>query len=678
MRNHRSMAFIAMALACLLLPTYAIADSPPRLPAPQPQAQTPSEPSATTVADSGGGGGTPVAAAPAREDAAVVQPIRQPRGADGAIQGRNVQMCTGLADCAIDVISDGSGAVTEEIAGSVADSALKQISDAFANGTATLLGKINEDMSAKATPKFQGKDTAWFRQQYGLMFGLAITVTLVLGFASFAASALRGDPSGLLSTAGYVVAAVAITGSFTAFVTLGLQATDAFSTVMMREYSNNTREFLLNLTSVYSNAAEGKDTSAGDLALGLVLSLVTMLGAFVVFIILLLRGALLYGIVLFVPILFAAWVWPSMRGALHRALRWIAMLILVKFVMFTLLAAGAGAMASVTEAPSTKRAAASTADRAPATRGPAAGRAAKVSKAKSKEPEAGSFLVVATFGAGAIWLAALSPWLVLTILPIGAQMQAQQTMSRGAGVARGALGPALGPAAAIARGGGAAAATAMGTAARAGSSAVAASAQRLASADRPTNSPLAGGSSPSSQPPGSAASSGGAAAGGLAAAGGMAAGSSGAMSASPAGGIAAGAAAATSAAAGHSGVSPSMAVGGSGASSSGPFAATSSSAAPAAGKAGTTAAAAGTTAAAAGGSPPREAAQAAAALAARTSSSTGVNAASGARTTTPTGGLRANLQSAESGASGTRGVQTRPTMNVRPAAGASAGFIKGV
>jgi hypothetical protein len=415
----------------------------------------------------------PVDATPTPPTGAEPVPVG-PIGTDGTTDGRNltsvVPVVTGPAgNVALDGAQDAIGSIAEDAAGSVADSALKQVSNAFAQGTASLVGSINTRLTSTTTPKFSGKGTGWFRDRYAQMFGIAITITIIFGMFSIATSAWRGDPSGVASTIGYMIAAVAITGSATAFVALALQFTDAFSTVLMRGYEDNTREFLLNLTSLYQNATTGGQVTTGDLALGLVLSLVTILGALIVLVILLVRGAMLYGIVLFVPLLFAAWVWPATRSIFYKGVRWTAMLILVKFVMFTLLAAGAGAIASATAPavgagkPAAKVQAATKQETATDRKTPAKPQA-------TPAVAADQFLVVATFGAGAIWLAAFSPILLLSILPSGASGQAQQSIGKASGAAKAGvmkMAPVAGTAGAAAVSG---AGTAMAGAARVGAS----------------------------------------------------------------------------------------------------------------------------------------------------------------------------------------------------------------
>lgn len=426
-RRHHLLMFCLMAFVSLLASQAALATSPP---VGSPPASEDTARPATTSPGRGTQGtlvanpAPDAAAAPRTARAAGEKPVLG--GAADPVKVDKDDQCTGLDN--VNPVCQAKEEATEAVAGA-GESAMKSIATSFSSGTVYILDKINSDLAQKADPAFSGKNGAWFNKQYGTMFALALVVMTILAFISFGGAAIRGDQAAIASTVGYMLAACILTASATAIVTLALQFTDAFTDVVAKDFKKNTADMFTNLSASYESSVKGASAAIGKLVIAMLLSIVTIVGSMIVFLILLLRGALLYAVVLFLPFLFASMVWGGSRSMVATGIKWMTMLILCKFVMFALLAAGAGAMSSVVSPPPAKAKAVATTKAAPD------GANAKAASTQKATAEDDSFLATAVFGAGAIWLAAFSPYLLLSVLPMSAQAGASQAAARGGSIA---------------------------------------------------------------------------------------------------------------------------------------------------------------------------------------------------------------------------------------------------
>ena len=170
----------------------------------------------------------------------------------------------------------------------------------------------------------------------------AIAATLLVGFvlAGITQGVLAGDVAGMLRRMALdlPLAVVGMVGLVTiAQALIGL--TDALSRALLGNFSEDIAQFTSVVGSV--SALSGGTATAFVIFL---LGLVTVLAGIVLVTVLVVRAALIYIVVALAPLVFAAQLWPALRGIGRKVLELLVALIVSKLVIAVALAVAAAAM----------------------------------------------------------------------------------------------------------------------------------------------------------------------------------------------------------------------------------------------------------------------------------------------------------------------------------------------
>ena len=339
----------------------------------------------------------------------------------------------------------------------------------------------------------------------------AIGATLLVGFvlAGITQGALNGDVGGMLRQIGLQlpVSVIGMVGIVT-FVQALVRLTDALSSGVLDRFGHNVAEF----STVISSLAVLTGGPASAFVVFL-LGLLAVIAGIILVAELVIRSALVYIVVALAPLVFAAQLWPALRGIGRKLLELVVALIVSKLVMAVALAVAASAMVGVGSGGEV------TALPAPETVAEDPG--------GSVTQAVGILLAaVAAFG-----VAAFSPLLIAKLMPLteaalvaqgvrgGPMRAAQQGMSLGyyaragggrlsqvagggqAGVAASGAGAGTAPAGAVAGGGGAAGGAAASAGPVGAAAAAASTAARTAQRTTERSAERAAGTSDRADPP---------------------------------------------------------------------------------------------------------------------------------------------------------------------------------
>jgi hypothetical protein len=207
-------------------------------------------------------------------------------------------------------------------------------------GAQAILAEVVKVIGLVSTPSLTA---SWFSSSYWRIAGLAMLLTVPFLFAAAVQAVVRTD-LGVLLRAAFIdlpVAVLAVT--LTApVVALLLAATD---------------EMCAAVTG--GGAAGGSFLSATGVDLGsmrssfmlVVIAVVIMLAGLVLMVELIMRAAAIYIVVLFLPLGFAAMVWPARRIWIKRMVELLVALILSKFAMVAVLSLAVSGVASLGPSP---------------------------------------------------------------------------------------------------------------------------------------------------------------------------------------------------------------------------------------------------------------------------------------------------------------------------------------
>jgi hypothetical protein len=259
----------------------------------------------------------------------------------GRVVGAGKRLATGHLGGAVKALTGGSAA------GGAASSATTALGLAAIG--AWVLGGANFALHETATVLSRTTNpqlaTTWFSSTYWRMAGIAAVLTLPFLFAAAVQALLRSDLALLVrSTLGYLPLAMLAISVAAPVTMLLLAASDQLSGVVASAAGNAGVHFLVKAGAVLG--ALTVVTHSPFIAF--LIGLLTVAGAIVLWLELLMREAAVYVIVLMLPLAFAALVWPARRIWAIRAVELLVALILSKFAIVAVLSLGGAAMSAGT------------------------------------------------------------------------------------------------------------------------------------------------------------------------------------------------------------------------------------------------------------------------------------------------------------------------------------------
>jgi hypothetical protein len=169
-----------------------------------------------------------------------------------------------------------------------------------------------------------------------------IGATLLVGFTlvGITQGAIAGDVGGMLRRMALdlPLAVVGMVGLVSITQTL-IRLTDALSGGVLDNFADDVNDFSTVITSL--SALSGGTATAFVI---FVLGLITVIAGIIVVAELVVRAALIYIVVALAPLVFAAQLWPALRGVGRKLLEILVALILSKLVIAVALAVSAAAM----------------------------------------------------------------------------------------------------------------------------------------------------------------------------------------------------------------------------------------------------------------------------------------------------------------------------------------------
>ncbi|WP_217914784.1 type IV secretion system protein [Miltoncostaea marina] len=247
--------------------------------------------------------------------------------------------------CDVPLIDQGCSAVGDvvgAVAGAGADAAgqaiLGTLTGWVGDGASWLLKQV-----AKAIDDTTRVDLGapWFAEHYGFMFGVGAILLLPLLLLSVLQALLRQD-AGLLARAAFLhlPAAMLLTGLAIAVTQTALAVTDALSAELTAGIAEDTGSLAQGLSAVSLPGA------GIPLFASFVLALFMAIAAVFVWIELVLRAAAIYIAVMFLPLFLAAMIWPATSGWIRRLVQLLVAAVLSKLVIVATLSLGLSAFSS--------------------------------------------------------------------------------------------------------------------------------------------------------------------------------------------------------------------------------------------------------------------------------------------------------------------------------------------
>lgn len=222
-----------------------------------------------------------------------------------------------------------AGSVAKTVVGGAANAVLDGVVGWAAGGAAWLLKKVGKEVDRSTRPELS---SPWFTRRYAAMREMAIALSLVFLLAAVIQATVRQD-LGLLVRSVLVALPLGILLMFAAvtLTQLGLALTDTLTAGALSGAGNDARAGLTELGKVLVPA-----TVAGPAIPGLVLflgAILTSVLALLVWIELVLREAAVYVALAFLPITLAAIAWQRTAHWSRRLSELLTAIVLAKFTI---------------------------------------------------------------------------------------------------------------------------------------------------------------------------------------------------------------------------------------------------------------------------------------------------------------------------------------------------------
>jgi hypothetical protein len=231
------------------------------------------------------------------------------------------------------------------ILSSGASAVLSALATWVVGGATWLLGQIGHVLSSSTSVDL---GAGWFVSHYRAMAGLAGVVILPLLILSVVQAVYRQSPGPLVrSVMVQLPLAALLTAAAIQLVQMALAATDALSGSVASGTGVDIQNVLAGVAKLlFSEIGAGPQSPPTFVVL--LGGLLVAMGAFALWVELLVRAAAVYVAVLFLPLALASLVWPAISHWCRRLADTLVALILAKFVIVAVLSLAASALASGT------------------------------------------------------------------------------------------------------------------------------------------------------------------------------------------------------------------------------------------------------------------------------------------------------------------------------------------
>lgn len=239
-------------------------------------------------------------------------------------------------------VCDAAGDVVGGVASAAGDFVMRGVTVWVTNAAVWVTGKVGELIDATASPDVQAE---WFRGQYKSMLAVAGLLALPLLLLAVIQALMRQDAWVLLRSAfGYLPMAFILAGAAIVGTDLLVSITDDLSAMVNDGLGERSDSLLGSVGDAYSSAIE--DDSEGAVPLfGVFLgAIILAIGAFVLWLEMIIRDAAIYIALFFLPLTFVAMIWPATSRYARRLVELLIAVILAKFVIVAIIGLASAAI----------------------------------------------------------------------------------------------------------------------------------------------------------------------------------------------------------------------------------------------------------------------------------------------------------------------------------------------
>jgi hypothetical protein len=252
-------------------------------------------------------------------------------------------LCKG-AKAPVNAAKDTAADITGGIVSSAGDSALRGLTASVAAAAGWTLEKVGGMITSTTSPQVQAE---WFIKQYRVMLALAILIALPMLLLSVAQAIVKQDGSLALRAAFvYLPLAAIFSAVAPALVQLLIAVTDWMAAAASANAASDAQKFLNEAGNALVELGRGTGAPGIPVFGVLVGGLLTLVAAFSIWLELLLRTAAISVAVMFLPLSFAAMIWPATWKWTKRLIEFLLAVIFAKVFIVAIVALAASGLAN--------------------------------------------------------------------------------------------------------------------------------------------------------------------------------------------------------------------------------------------------------------------------------------------------------------------------------------------
>jgi hypothetical protein len=253
------------------------------------------------------------------------------------------QICQAGAGAGRSVGNALTGAATGVVS-AAGDSALRSFTSAVSAAGQWFLQKVGGLINGSTSPNVV--NARWFGSQYRVMLALAVVISLPILLVSVAQAIVRVDAMQAIRSAFvYLPIAAIFSAVGPALAQILIDSSDWMSTAISHNAAANAQRFMTDTGSWLGAIGAGTVNPAAPVFGVLLGAIVVVLGAFSIWLELLLRSAAIYVAVLFLPLAFAAMVWPTAGRWCRRLIEFLIAIIFAKVFIVAIIDMAAAGLA---------------------------------------------------------------------------------------------------------------------------------------------------------------------------------------------------------------------------------------------------------------------------------------------------------------------------------------------
>jgi hypothetical protein len=245
----------------------------------------------------------------------------------------------------VGTVCDAVGSAASGVATATGAFVMRGVTEWVTDAAVWVTSNVGDVVDGTTSPDLSA---SWFQNEYSAMLAVAGALALLMLMLAVIQALIRQDVWMLVRAAfGYLPMAFILAGVAIAGTGLLIAITDDISgTVVGSLGVGQAPNLLQSVGDAYKNALDG---SSGIPLFGVFLGAITLaIGAFVLWLELIIRDAAIYICVFFLPLTFVAMIWPATSRWARRLVELLVAIILSKFVIVAILSLATAAITHTT------------------------------------------------------------------------------------------------------------------------------------------------------------------------------------------------------------------------------------------------------------------------------------------------------------------------------------------